>query len=148
MKSRPHSDTAPRTVDDYLRQLRAALEGFAPPAAALVREIDPAAVRQLLVDYWIAAHKNLKAFSRGFDLSAFAGLYGERMPAAARVVSGGDRQRPGIAHFITHPRIGNLTAGVGDIGRGRIDPDDFFGRPIVEDRLDEGAGATADIQNP
>jgi uncharacterized membrane protein len=31
MKSRPHSDTAPRTVDDYLRQLRAALAG-APPA--------------------------------------------------------------------------------------------------------------------
>lgn len=58
---------------------RAMLEGFARPAAPLVREIDGAAVRQFLVDYWITTHKQMKAFARRYDHSAFAGLYMERM---------------------------------------------------------------------
>jgi hypothetical protein len=60
-------------------ELRAALEGFARPAAALVREIDGAVVRQFLVDYWITTHKQMKALARKYDHSAFAGLYLERM---------------------------------------------------------------------
>jgi len=59
--------------------LRTTLEGFARPAAPLVREIDGAVVRQFLVDYWITTHKQLKALSRQYDHSAFAGLYMERM---------------------------------------------------------------------
>jgi len=55
------------------------LEGFARPAAALVREIDGAVVRQFFVDYWITTHKQMKAFARKYDLSSFAGLYLERM---------------------------------------------------------------------
>jgi hypothetical protein len=58
---------------------RAALEGFARPAAALVREIDGAAVRQHFVDYWITTHKHIKAFSRKYDHFPFIGLYIERM---------------------------------------------------------------------
>lgn len=58
---------------------RATLEGFARPAAALVREIDGAAVRQFFVDYWITTHKQMKALGRRYDLSPFAGLYLERM---------------------------------------------------------------------
>src|SRR6185503_13610272 len=60
-------------------ELRAALEGFAHPAAALVREIDGAVVRQFLVDYWITTHKQMKALARKYDHSSFAGLYLERM---------------------------------------------------------------------
>lgn len=59
--------------------LRETLEGFARPAAALVREIEGAAVRQFLVDYWITTHKQMKALARKYDHSAFAGLYLERM---------------------------------------------------------------------
>jgi hypothetical protein len=58
---------------------RETLEGFARPAAALVREIDGAGVRQFLVDYWITTHKQMKALARKYDHSAFAGLYLERM---------------------------------------------------------------------
>jgi hypothetical protein len=58
---------------------RAVLEGFARPAAALVREIDAVLVRQFLVDYWITTHKQMKALARRYDHSAFAGLYLERM---------------------------------------------------------------------
>jgi hypothetical protein len=60
-------------------EFRAALEGFASPAAALVREIDGAVVRQFLVDYWITTHKQIKGLGRKHDLSQFAGLYIERM---------------------------------------------------------------------
>jgi hypothetical protein len=60
-------------------EFRAALEGFASPAAALTREIDGVAVRQFLIDYWITTHKQKKALGRKFDLSPFAGLYLERM---------------------------------------------------------------------
>ena len=38
-------------------EFREMLEGFASPAALLVREIDGAAVRQFFVDYWITTHK-------------------------------------------------------------------------------------------
>ncbi|NJM42048.1 MAG: hypothetical protein HC853_15505 [Anaerolineae bacterium] len=60
-------------------EFRAALEGFARPATALIREIDGAVVRQLFVDYWITTYKQTKALSRKYDHSAFAGLYLERM---------------------------------------------------------------------
>jgi hypothetical protein len=59
---------------------RATLEGFAHPAASLVRDIDGAVVRQFFVDYWITTHKQLKALARKYDLSSFAGLFMERMP--------------------------------------------------------------------
>jgi hypothetical protein len=61
-------------------ELRATLDGFAHPAALLVRDIDGAVVRQLFVDYWITTHKQLKALARRYDLSSFAGLFMERMP--------------------------------------------------------------------
>lgn len=60
-------------------EFRAALEGFASPAASLVREIDGAVVRQFLVDYWITTHKEMKALSRKHDHFSFVGLYMERM---------------------------------------------------------------------
>lgn len=60
-------------------ELRARLEGFARPAAPLVREIDGAVVGQFFVDYWIMTHKQAKALARRFDLSHFAGLDLERM---------------------------------------------------------------------
>lgn len=60
-------------------EFRAMLEGFAQPAAVLVREIDGAVVRQFFVDYWITTHKQMKALARRYDLSPFAGLYLERM---------------------------------------------------------------------
>jgi hypothetical protein len=60
-------------------EFRATLEGFARPAATLVRAIDGAVVRQFLVDYWITTHKQMKALARDYDLSPFAGLYLERM---------------------------------------------------------------------
>lgn len=60
-------------------ELRATLEGFARPAATLVREIDGAVVRQFLVDYWITTHKQMKALARRYDYSPFVGLYFERM---------------------------------------------------------------------
>src|SRR5689334_4574683 len=50
-------------------EFRAALEGFARPAAALVREIDGAVIRQFFVDYWITTHKEMKALARKYDLS-------------------------------------------------------------------------------
>ena len=59
---------------------RAKLDDFARPAAPLTSEIDGATVRRLLVDYWIATHKQLKALARGYDLSPFVGLYYERLP--------------------------------------------------------------------
>lgn len=59
-------------------QFRAMLEESARPAAALVRAIDGAVVRQFFVDYWIATHKQIKALARKYDLSPFAGLYLER----------------------------------------------------------------------
>jgi len=58
---------------------RATLEGFARPAAGLVRAIDGAVVKQFFVDYWITTHKQMKALGRKYDLSPFAGLYLERM---------------------------------------------------------------------
>ncbi len=60
-------------------EFRERLEGFARPAAALVRAIDGAVARQFLVDYWITTHKQMKALFRRFDQSSFAGLYLERM---------------------------------------------------------------------
>jgi hypothetical protein len=60
-------------------EFRKTLEGFARPAAALVREIDSAAVRQFFIDYWITTHKEMKALARKYDHSSFAGLYLERM---------------------------------------------------------------------
>jgi hypothetical protein len=60
-------------------EFRATLEGFARPAAVLVREIDGAAARQFFVDYWITTHKQMKALARKYDHSSFAGLYLERM---------------------------------------------------------------------
>ena len=60
-------------------EFRAALEGFASPAASLAREIDGAEVRQFLVDYWITTHKELKGLGRKYDLSPFVGLYFERI---------------------------------------------------------------------
>ena len=60
-------------------EFRATLEGFARPAAALVREIDRTAIRQFLVEYWITTHKQMKALARKYDHSSFAGLYLERM---------------------------------------------------------------------
>ena len=61
-------------------KLRAMLEGFAQPAASLVRAIDGDVCRQLFVEYWITTHKQMKALARKYDLSAFAGLFMERMP--------------------------------------------------------------------
>jgi hypothetical protein len=58
---------------------RERLEGFARPAAALVREVDETVVRQFFVDYWITTHKQMKALARKYDHSSFAGLYVERM---------------------------------------------------------------------
>jgi hypothetical protein len=60
-------------------EFRTMLEGFARPAAALVREIDGAVARQLFVDYWITTHKQMKALARKYDYSPFVGLYFERM---------------------------------------------------------------------
>ncbi|HMN30313.1 MAG TPA: hypothetical protein PKE45_19320 [Caldilineaceae bacterium] len=60
-------------------EFRAALAGFARPAALLVREIDGAVVRQFFVDYWITTHKEMKALARKYDYSPFVGLYLERM---------------------------------------------------------------------
>jgi hypothetical protein len=60
-------------------EFRATLEGFARPAAMLVREIDGAVVRQFLVDYWITTHKQMKALGRKYDHFSFVGLYMERM---------------------------------------------------------------------
>jgi len=60
-------------------EFRATLEGFARPAATLVREIDGGAVSQFFVDYWITTHKQMKALARKYDLSFFVGLYVERM---------------------------------------------------------------------
>ena len=60
-------------------EFRATLEGFAQPAAVLVRPIEGAAVRQFLVDYWITTHKEMKALARRYDHFSFAGLYMERM---------------------------------------------------------------------
>jgi hypothetical protein len=60
-------------------EFRKMLEGFARPAAGLVREIDGAVARQFFVDYWITTHKEMKALARKYDLSSFAGLYLERM---------------------------------------------------------------------
>jgi hypothetical protein len=60
-------------------EFREKLEGFARPAAVLVREIDGAVVRQFLVDYWITTHKEMKALARKYDHFSFAGLYLERM---------------------------------------------------------------------
>ncbi len=60
-------------------EFRAKLEGFAQPAAVLVREIDGAMVRQFLVDYWITTHKQMKALGRKYDHFSFVGLYMERM---------------------------------------------------------------------
>jgi hypothetical protein len=51
----------------------------AHPASLLVREIDGAAVRQFLVDYWITTHKEMKALARRYDHFSFIGLYLERM---------------------------------------------------------------------
>jgi hypothetical protein len=58
---------------------RERLEGFARPAAMLVREIDGAVVRQFFVDYWITTHKQMKALARKYDYSSFVGLYFERV---------------------------------------------------------------------
>ncbi len=55
------------------------LAGFARPSASLVREIGGADVRQFVVDYWIATHKEMKGLARRYDESLFAGLYVERM---------------------------------------------------------------------
>jgi hypothetical protein len=60
-------------------EFRATLEGFARPAAVLVREIDSAVVRQFFVDYWITTHKEMKALGRKYDHFPFVGLYLERM---------------------------------------------------------------------
>jgi hypothetical protein len=57
----------------------ATLEGFARPAALLVREIDGAVVRQFFIDYWITTHKQGKALGRKYDHFPFIGLYLERM---------------------------------------------------------------------
>jgi hypothetical protein len=61
-------------------EFKETLEGFARPAASLVRDIDGAVVRQFFVDYWITTHKQMKALARQYDLSLFAGLFMERMP--------------------------------------------------------------------
>ena len=60
-------------------EFRATLEGFARPAAVLVREIDGTVVRQFFVDYWITTHKQMKALARKYDHFSFVGLYLERM---------------------------------------------------------------------
>ncbi len=60
-------------------EFKAMLEGFASPAALLIREIDGAVVRQFLIDYWITTHKEIKGLGRKYDHSSFAGLYLERM---------------------------------------------------------------------
>lgn len=79
-------DTATENLEPHLvilacrnAEFKEKLVGFARPPASLVREIDGAVVRQFLVDYWIATHKQMKALSRRYDYSAFAGLYIERM---------------------------------------------------------------------
>lgn len=61
-------------------EFRERLKGFEQPAASLVRDIEGAVVRQFFVDYWITTHKQLKALARNYDLSAFVGLFMERMP--------------------------------------------------------------------
>ena len=60
-------------------EFRAMLDGFAHPAAGLVRDIDSTVLRQFFVEYWITTHKQLKALARKYDLSPFAGLFMERM---------------------------------------------------------------------
>jgi hypothetical protein len=60
-------------------EFREMLEGFASPAAVLVREIDGEVVRQFFVDYWITTHKQMKALGRKYDHFPFVGLYLERM---------------------------------------------------------------------
>jgi len=60
-------------------EFRAMLEGFAHPAAVLVRAIDGAVARQFYVDYWITTHKEMKALARKYDHFSFVGLYLERM---------------------------------------------------------------------
>jgi hypothetical protein len=60
-------------------QFRETLEGFINPAAELAREIDGAAVRQFLMDYWITTHKQIKGLGRKYRHTAFVGLYYERM---------------------------------------------------------------------
>ena len=55
------------------------LAQFARPAAPLVKEIEGAAVRRFLVDYWIITHKQMKGLAREYDLSPFVGLYWERL---------------------------------------------------------------------
>ena len=60
-------------------EFRALLEGSTRPAAGLVREIDNSVVRQFIVDYWIATHKQMKPLARKYDDFPFIGLYLERM---------------------------------------------------------------------
>lgn len=60
-------------------ELRAQIESYATPAVSLVKAIEPETLRNFLVDYWIASHKQGKAMGRGFDESSFVGLYVERM---------------------------------------------------------------------
>jgi hypothetical protein len=60
-------------------EFREMLEGFAHPAAVLVRAIDGTVVRQFYVDYWITTHKEMKALARNYDHFSFVGLYLERM---------------------------------------------------------------------
>ncbi|GEM_PF-4143551 len=59
--------------------LKKKIESFSHPTSSLTKEIDAKEVRQLLVEYWIITHKELKALARQYDLSSFVGLYWERL---------------------------------------------------------------------
>jgi hypothetical protein len=60
-------------------EFRTLLDGFIAPPAAMVQDLNPQTVRQFLVDYWIATHKQIKALARNYQYSAFVGLYVERI---------------------------------------------------------------------
>lgn len=79
-------DTTHQNSEPYLiilacrnAEFRKKLQGFERPIATLEQAIDPAKVRQFLVDYWITTHKQIKALARKYDYSPFVGLYFERV---------------------------------------------------------------------
>jgi hypothetical protein len=54
------------------------LQQVAPPGAALAEPVDPAAIRQAIIDFWINNLKHRKVLHRGLDLLALTGLEIER----------------------------------------------------------------------
>jgi hypothetical protein len=82
------------------------LQQVRPEPSATDVPADPAAIRQLLVEYWILTHKQRKVLDRGLDLMVLTGLQFERAMLARLwyvLATGRDTgsQRPTI-HSQTH----------------------------------------------